>query len=97
MEYIIWKKEQYADTWTRYDCDREQELKEALLELIKSEGDIEVTVPRAYKIDVKVLEVPADKKKEPVIPGFESVKSRGKGGKDAAPQSEAEPDQSTGG
>uniref|UniRef100_A0A6H2A326 Uncharacterized protein n=1 Tax=viral metagenome TaxID=1070528 RepID=A0A6H2A326_9ZZZZ len=97
MEYIIWKKEAYADTWTRYNCEDELQLKEAVLELIKSEGDIEVTVPRAYKIDVKVLDK-SDKVMEEVPKVAKMIeKARKLGGKDAAPQSEAEPDQSTGG
>lgn len=60
MQYIVWQKTEFAEDWHRFDAETERELTEIILERSRKEGEIVVTVPIEYTINVKIGKAPAD-------------------------------------
>jgi len=70
MGYIVWSKEQYAETWTRTDCADEAAVRAEVLRLLKQAGEVVVTLPIEYEVTVqlggRMVEPPEERPVEPV-------------------------------
>ena len=57
--YIVWHKAEYQETWERFDCSTREEVTAKVLELVRMPGDIEVTTPLTWGVNVELTDMPA--------------------------------------
>lgn len=84
MDYIVLKQEPYGEVWHRHDCYGEEELKVIVLGLIRTDGEVVVTVPVDFSITVSLAKLPPE-----VIPARLEKPAKTKTDKEAATDSGA--------
>jgi len=96
MDYIVWKQDPFSEAWSRFNCEGDQELQARVLELVKSEGEILVTVPVSFSVKVSIAKMSADVIPVKIEKPAAKKESKEKEAKSGAETGKPEDDQSPG-
>jgi len=95
MDYQVWTKEEFGDTWTKVDCGDLPAAKRELDIAVRAGREPILTVEVPYSLAIKVEDVGTEKPKRKAAKEEPETKVE-EAPKDEVSQGETEPDKSTG-
>jgi len=95
MDYQVWIKDEYGDTWTKVDCGDLPAAKRELDKAVRAGREPILTQELPYELSIKVGEPGTETPKLKVVKKEPETKVE-EAPKDEADQGKAEPDKDTG-
>ena len=67
MDYQIWKKDEFGDTWNREDCGDKEAAMRAILAARQAGKEVVMTIEVPFELKIELGE-PGEEKKPPKVP-----------------------------